>query len=64
MMTLNDLKLQVDAAEGVLRLMSDMGMDCTAQVSRCRELRAALNQACPDGEYYDPFDGNIVAKPV
>lgn len=61
---MNDLILQVDAAEGVLRLMSDMGMDCTAQIERCRELRAAMNEFCPDSPTYDPREFNIVAKPV
>lgn len=64
MVSLNDLKLQVDAAEYVLRLLQEIGADCTDQIAHCRELRAALNQACPDSEHYDPRDGNIVAKPV
>jgi hypothetical protein len=64
MTSLNDLKLQVDAAEFVLRQMSDMEMDCTAQIVHCRELRRAMNAECPDGEWYDVYDGNIVAEPV
>lgn len=64
MVSLNDLKLKVDAAEYVLRQMQDMGMDCTDQVAHCRELRRAMMALCPDGQFYDVNDGNIVAKPV
>jgi hypothetical protein len=64
MTSLHDLKLQVDLAEYVLRQMSDMGMDCTDQITRCRTLRRELNSRCPDNLTYDPRENNIVHEPV
>lgn len=52
---------------GCLNLLLECGAEgavLDSQRERVRVLRRELNSRCPDGEWYDVNDGNIVAKPV
>lgn len=62
-----ELKARLRHALACLNLLLECGAAGAAldeQRRHCGELRAMINAVCPDGEFYDPYDGNIVEKPV